>query len=139
MIQGNQLRIGNMVFDWAKRIATVESINSHDVVRLSSSDYKFESFNLKQHGVSPIPLTEDWLLKFGFEKLKGRYHEDTYMNADLNFGNPVLKLNDYTRLCTNGGYEYLFLDGFRLPCKYLHQLQNLYFALTGNELTIKEN
>ena len=26
--------------------------------------------------------------------------------------------------------------GFMTPCGYVHQLQNLYFALTGSELTV---
>lgn len=130
MIQGNQLRIGNMVFDWAKRIATVESINSHDVVRLSSSDYKFESFNLKQHGVSPIPLTEDWLLNLGFEYKffeEGETKSEYFFHKDL-FPEYYVYYLPYFNMSIYIG---------DVTIQYVHQLQNLYFALTGEELKLK--
>jgi hypothetical protein len=82
----------------------------------------------------PIPLTEEWLLKFGCEKVKsdiptfsivyGEFIEDDYehcliinLDVDNNF--------------------YIVIKGVKLILKYVHQLQNLYFALTGEELTIK--
>jgi hypothetical protein len=81
----------------------------------------------------PIPLTEEWLLKFGFEKnnfskvfgiSNGRY--------DLIF----------TQLTDNYSVLYLKFDDCQLTqmksIQYVHQLQNLYFALTQEELTVKE-
>ena len=67
-----------------------------------------------------IPLTEEWLLKFGFEKLEG--WDDTFFFQLNN-----IQIADYNV----SGYDY---DGFNI--KHIHQLQNLYFALTGEELTI---
>lgn len=71
---------------------------------------------------NPIELTEDWLIKFGFqgnyiqlEELQITHEMDGYYLADDN-GIGV-------------GVEYI---------KHIHQLQNLYFALTGEELTIKD-
>ena len=141
MIQANDLRIGNLIQliyesnrpALEERIVRVDRIDEIGVEILENGERVFgASYEL----LEGIPLTEEILLKCGFEKIKGKYIEDTFMNADLNFGNPVLKLNDYTMLCANGGYEYLFLDGFRIPCKYLHQLQNLTHALTNTELNI---
>lgn len=85
----------------------------------------------------PIPLTEEWLLKFGFKK-----------NIDYELINEYGKLSE-----SNGrrGVGLYFNDGewfvtFRedVGCgwndlneiNYVHQLQNLYFALTGDELII---
>jgi hypothetical protein len=79
----------------------------------------------------PIPITVEWLLKLGFEKEKsdiptfskvfGLFIEDDYehcliinLDADENF--------------------YTVFNGVKLILKHVNQLQNLYFALTGEEL-----
>ena len=72
----------------------------------------------------PIELTEDWFLKFGFDKtyndfnwyIKGNYCFSFLKELDL----IVFKIKFQTvDICT---------------IKYVHQLQNLYFALTQEEL-----
>jgi hypothetical protein len=75
---------------------------------------------------SPIPLTEEWLVKLGFNKTE---YTHIYDNGDYSFRLDRLSLWDYT-----GD------DGYCIAVKILHvhQLQNLYFALTGEELIIKE-
>ena len=74
----------------------------------------------------PIPLTEEWLVKFGFEKtyddfnwyIKGNYCFSFLKELDL----IVFKIKIQTvGICT---------------IKYVHQAQNLYFALTGEELRL---
>ena len=68
--------------------------------------------------ITPIPLTEEWLLKFGFKQNKKyKYWEFGKFIIDQNF-----------TLCD--------ID-IKVTIKYLHQLQNLYFALTEKELEIK--
>ena len=69
----------------------------------------------------PIPLTEEWLVKLGFEKLEG--WDDMY----------YFKIGDFQIYEYNvSGYEF---DDFEI--KHVHQLQNLYFALTNEELILK--
>lgn len=64
--------------------------------------------------MTPIPLTEEWLLKFGFEKA----YETCYQYKDF-------ILND----------KFIMMDiDITIQLKHVHQLQNLYFALTGEEL-----
>lgn len=68
----------------------------------------------------PIPLTEEWLLKFGFsiKGFKGGY-----------------------QICTSSLGGWILDNGFScvgIEFEYVHQLQNLYFALTNEELKIKE-
>ena len=79
----------------------------------------------------PIPLTKEWLLKFGFESRE----ESTNFNY-FGFGeNPVT--HDWM-LCLKHFKDenrFFFLNGFH-TIKYVHQLQNLYFALTNEELTL---
>jgi hypothetical protein len=109
----NELRIGNYLQDFGGNVA--------QVIHLTKDKTILES---------PIPLTEEWLLKFGFiqKKTKGR----------------GFYLNDILLRLENDKYETILIadDPFcghlvEQEIKYVHQLQNLYFALTGNELEIK--
>ena len=76
----------------------------------------------------PIPLTEEWLIKLGFEKL-----------TDSNDG---FKNTTYTY--TKGISFIVYFDGVRLSTNfwmgnekhYVHQLQNLFYVLSGEELTL---
>jgi hypothetical protein len=72
--------------------------------------------------IEPIPITEDVLLEYGFKKNE-RY---CYVNisSDLELMNIG---NKYFRAC----YSSAIIDPNII---YLHQLQNLYFALTNQEL-----
>jgi hypothetical protein len=78
--------------------------------------------------IEPIPLTEEWLLKLGFKRIKKGIGWDKLSDGKLilvevptNKGNIVAFNYDADK------YNYL---------KYVHQLQNLYFALTGVELQL---
>lgn len=70
---------------------------------------------------NPIPITENWLKKLGFEK---RGADGKYRNKEdiaFEFKDNILS------------YDVA-------KCKYVHELQNLYFALYHNELElVKEN
>ena len=67
----------------------------------------------------PIPLTEEYLLKFGFEKQGMAY---------VNFSFII-------NLWTDGELIYSYIGG-NIQLNYVHQLQNLYHALTNEELTL---
>ena len=74
----------------------------------------------------PIPLTEQWLLDFGFGK------DDfcgMYVSYELNLIKIIHDNKNNTLLVDN-------LIGKKLFVEYAHQLQNLYFALTGEELQL---
>lgn len=76
-----------------------------------------------------VPLTEQWLLDFGSEEVNGEHFIDC--------GEYVL------RVAVNAFYSKWFvsittkenLATITIVYEYVHQLQNLYFALTGKELT----
>ena len=91
----------------------------------------------------PIPLTEEWLLKFGFEivHVKNKHYiiNDPNGYKDSHKISILQTLNNqwYIAFSDNlGGYKD-YIPTTKI--KYVHQLQNLYFALTNEELTIKEN
>ena len=79
--------------------------------------HQFDEFIL------PIPLTEEWLLKFGFKDKSMALPHIVFDVAN------ALTWNESSKTLTFGYYG-------ELKCEYVHQLQNLYFALTGEELTI---
>jgi hypothetical protein len=84
----------------------------------------------------PIPLTEEWLLKLGFKQcgyeMLSWKHETLLPSFNLDginwadFDEP-----DYQFLNYKVADEILRID-------YVHQLQNLYFALTSEELKQQE-
>ncbi len=86
--------------------------------------------------IEPIPLTEEWLKRFGFwqtapsifESNKFNNHEWLELDRDDGF-------NVFYRQNNLGAGEDVVLLGN--PLKHVHQLQNLYFALTGDELQCK--
>ena len=92
----------------------------------------------------PIPLTEDWLLNYGFEKVI--YESDDFgyeTNYELDIkGVGYISYSDDFSCALFGSKESSKNELGFLPnwdnCKYVHQLQNLYFALTGEELTLKK-
>lgn len=74
--------------------------------------------------LKPIPLTEDWLLKFGFDRTKvARMHK--IFKYSLN------SVDIYYREKDN---RYTLWFNKYVPLDFVHQMQNLYFALTGEEL-----
>ena len=76
----------------------------------------------------PISLTEEWLERFGF-KFDGYC---SFWKSDIELTKDVGD-NHYSVFNVHGNS--LHRDGI---IQYVHTLQNLYFALTGEELTIKE-
>jgi hypothetical protein len=77
--------------------------------------------------VDAILLTEEWLLKFGFEIR--RIKDITNYTSH--------KLDLYQYLSNNNKIFFEYSDG-DVEIKYVHQLQNLYFALTGEELKYED-
>ena len=77
---------------------------------------------------SPIPLTPEWLERLGFEK-----RESGVCYEWWNGINEVTHdwLVSITEMKDNG--QFFYRNG-KHTIKYVHQLQNLFFALTGEEL-----
>ena len=81
--------------------------------------------------LNPIPLTEEWLLRFGFE-----YDRDNLMILRKDVFEFYFDKVDKDGVNLYVKWEGIFLCG---NIKYVHTLQNLYFALTGEELKLKDN
>jgi hypothetical protein len=74
----------------------------------------------------PIPLTPEILEKAGF-KFDGDFNSYSISSVILS--------KNYC-LCSIGDEYLCELNRIGKPIKHIHQLQNLYFALTGEELQI---
>lgn len=82
--------------------------------------------------VQPVPITEKWLLKFGFDKEK--FTKYIGKDAGSLWEISVLTNSENEVWAWNMDREMVCFLG---KCEHVHQLQNLYFALTGQELTQK--
>lgn len=118
-MKATEVRIGNYVYD------TKGEINK---INLAAIEYLLREGSSGACQVKPIPLTEDKLKKCGFEKLE---FGNGFMFA-ISLGGGRVFLLKYNPLRTDCFYEHYY--GTKV--QYLHQLQNLYFVLTGEELTI---
>lgn len=124
-MKASELRIGNLV----NEIAT--GICAANIYVISF----VENANIKNHQIdryTAIPLTEEWLLRFGCRPNETNDTPVNYWNSDKDFS------VDVETVLSDNGVQNLFY--YRLAPErskhliYVHQLQNLYFALTGTEL-----
>jgi hypothetical protein len=135
----NEMRIGNLIYGGT--IVKVLSIDNEGCfVEPLIGEYESE---IMHPNLKPIPLTEEWLLKFGFEKEYFYGDDAKFIWWQLNdFGLEIFNTNkEQGRTSIESKdvgffYEPMFMDYIEI--KHVHQLQNLYFALTGEELTLKE-
>ena len=130
MIQANELRIGNWVnYEQTSHIVTGIKNNviwSRWKGQENDEDEYLDDFD----NYKPIPLSPEILGKCGFV----RYNNTWELVSDKNerYGVWCFTIYDYRE----SGYNYNSAE-FPVKLNYLHQLQNLYFALTGEELTVK--
>jgi hypothetical protein len=135
-MKANELRIGNYLFvPGIDREVIVSAIFKSHYVCEDSDGIRFnESVRINYQ---PIPLTEEWLLKFRFHKKDAEW----YLHPCFE-----LKIIVFNKGEFNGVMFYtrtIHTDFTPIYCtkhiNHVHQLQNLYFALTGEELTYGGN
>lgn len=125
-MEAKELRIGNYVYALDEDFN--ESFLKVDLNDICNIECDPDMFN-------PVPLTEEILLKCGFEYKKGILRidisQDTYLKGNLNNFEFHMAICEKLEFCD----EVTDIVSLK-PIKHLHQLQNLYFALTGKELEI---
>jgi hypothetical protein len=125
MITPQELRYGNKLL-FLNEIVTFKNIKEFREDGTFWIDVLEDFIPQKNFQFKPIPLTEEWLLKFGLEKIGiWTFSLNLVGNLDLiyylgekGWSIGLKSYSDFSNL------------------KYVHQLQNLYFSLTGKELTI---
>jgi hypothetical protein len=128
MIQANNLRIGNWVMNQS---GYLNDIPIGKPVQIDIDGFRWASFYL------PIPLTEEWLLKFGFIKDEWGAEQCGSVIGDL-------YVHDLIQICIVDGvfYSYVHIDddsyySFKdIELPYVHSLQNYVHARTNTELTV---
>jgi hypothetical protein len=143
-----EFRIGNLVYlekYWGDRPIQITGFNVVDrrddqtgiyeefletcPFDLESDD--FQSFISYKNGVTkpeditPIPLTNEWLVKLGFVK-------DSFNN--FSYGMSYIDKKTKRLIVFDNDSD----SWFEIPVKleFVHQLQNLYLAITNEEMTI---
>lgn len=113
MVKVEEVRWGNAVLDSSGTICTIDQM-----------DYEQWTFD----SLDPIPLSPEILEAAGFIK------SFTYYEIEFGLNKLSVEIPNGEMNLINEENEVLCL---KMPIKHLHQLQNLYFALTGEELEIK--
>jgi len=126
-----ELRIGNLVnlcFEhkpgWF--IASVTNIYDNNTIDTDS----VYVVNKVKYYFEGVPLTEYWLLMFGFEDRVGLW----VLTKEL--PNTMIIIHQ-----TLNGFSFSWSDAndrMILKIQFVHQLQNLYFALTSEELSLTD-
>jgi len=120
-MKASELRVGNLI-EIKCIAAELMTEDSFDVQECNVYNLMAICDEGKDFLFRPILLTEEWLIKFGFVS---NSYQDRYENKAI-----------HVECNKTRGFIDLWIE--RMPhIKYVHQLQNLYFALTGEELTLK--
>lgn len=118
-LTAQQLRIGNLIYWDIPQKAGVP----HRVVGILEDTLHTIPISIgSMNEYKPIPLTEEILIRLGFHKEFNKYKLKGFQFI-------AKKVADDIGFHLNAVYV-------NVECKYVHQLQNLYFALTGTELTL---
>lgn len=115
MIQPNELRMGNFVYNEYKELYIINWIN-----------------RVIENKANPIPLTEKWLIKFGFVKADNNRFEHELLVWD------VEQHGDKFAFCI-WDEENPAVTNFIMHSYFVHTFQNNFFALTGKELQQTNN
>jgi hypothetical protein len=140
-MRAEELRIGNLIKGHYDDKSDIVKVIGYDPwenfiwVEGSLNAEFYEEF-------SPIPLIEEWLVKFGFH-----YAPDCLIYGKSGWFKKIEKQDNPTYFFFNNHLQAsLFLSSDKIKvshlsidfeCEYVHQFQNIYFSLTGQKLTIK--
>lgn len=123
-MKANELRIGNLVYFEFQNKSVVHKVVPKDIHVMNLCEMEFAK---EADCFKPIQLTENELLKLGFTCDENKMYRND--RICVNWGN----WGTVTILGTDGGYAI----PFQHENQTVHWMQNLYFALTGKELTYK--
>jgi hypothetical protein len=155
-MKANELRIGNYVIyeiDDMILVAAIDVINptfcNIEFVDVIPDDLSRYQDGMWYEYIKPIPLTEEWLLKFGFYKEENVTPVSKYHSHFYSIGYDDCKYSfAYASFRDDWGFYHSYtdavdekdnnrFDAISFGIQSVHELQNLYFALTGEELTLK--
>ena len=123
----NELRIGN----WYNHLGEFKQVTPNTIL---------EVWEAQRQWCKPIPLTPEILEKAGFKddgSGSGWYMLNYFTDCELTAEVMCLQVNTISFRCAISDTDYDSAPSMTaIRMNYVHQLQNLYFALTGEELNI---
>jgi hypothetical protein len=132
-MESKELRVGNLVSYFNNDMVKVDGISKESGQYYINAKKNNTTYNNVIEAFKPTIITKEILFKYGFNE-----------NSD---GNYLLSLNQFLNLeLMKVGDEWLNFSVEKTNddncfsferIRYVHQLQNLYFALTQKELTFK--
>lgn len=114
---------GNRVYSWW--VKDGEPVIEYETKDISGTQVENPYMDVINQ-YEPIPLTEEWLLKFEF------WTSDWDVHSTLR-----KQVLDSSLVYDKDNKTFDLGDLLNIKIEYVHQLQNLYFVLTGEELKLK--
>ena len=128
-MKANELRLNNWVrFSEEQIDFKVVEISEKGIAVVNVSEETW----IELDQFEPIKLTEEWLVKFGLLGTSISSTKKNYWSKERDFSIDV----EFTFVNDELLYFYVLCQNRKTNIQYVHQLQNLYFALTGEELTL---
>lgn len=133
----DSLRMGNLI----------KATDTPDIIEVFHLDTDSDDRNrinyIGSNNFIPIELTNEWIKKLGFDKemvlglsIDISIHEDQYRKLILS--DVYLYLREGILSSNRGNDDLVVLWNKDIRKQfYVHELQNIYFMITGKELTIK--
>lgn len=123
-MKANELMVGNTLhYITSERDILTTDIDWQDLKWISENEEGFNVFH------KPIPITEEWLLMLGF--VFDDDEESAYLiSTDNALGYLLVDLAGGTWFQIGIGVIWTT----QIEIEFVHQLQNLYFAITGKKL-----
>ena len=122
-MEAEDLAIGNFTWCWNPKNGLWDT-----VIKINWKHLRNVCEQPQDDTYKPIIITNEWLLKFGFQ-IEEDYGDETYYCKN-GFGVKIVEEDNFYFYKYNGS-SYTILR----EINYVHQLQNIYYALTGEKLT----
>lgn len=141
-MHATELRIGNYIWEKYGGIYLVRAISDKQTIKISKTKKTIAVvYDVKD--IDGVPLTEEWLLKFGFiviqktvslniggELMRYAFYEEIREDKRIFFVIYYSKRHGWTLNSVTSNKETVYFNS-------VHQLQNLFFTNVGEELTLK--
>lgn len=125
------LRIGNYVHTDTIFNGMIESVSAYGKIYCWGRDENWEPTDTLDsyghHRISPAPITEEWLKRLGFREPREPF-KDVFWLEDYSYSYCIKKG------CLCYGIQAGCNELTQIKIEHVHQLQNIYHALTGEEL-----
>lgn len=138
-MKAKNFRIGNVV-KYDNRIFTIHTI-ADEFPTLDTIEFGIGVVDW--NNIEPIKLNEDWLRGLGFEGHDMDMWKVLPTGNELELHIDCVREGEFEHACLTQGrtdkgipgkdYKFAYLNDL----KYVHELQNLFFALSGTELEIE--